>query len=61
MKRIRILTFVLMILLLVGCNNLSQKSPITSIDIAKNSTVVEELEVLVGDTFKLESQINDNL
>ena len=61
MKRIRILTFVLMILLLVGCNNLSQKSPITSIDIAKNSVVVEELEVLVGDTFKLESQINDNL
>ena len=36
-------------------------NPINSIEITKDSTLVEELEVLVGDTFKLDAQLNDGL
>ena len=60
MKKFRILASALVISLLAGCNT-TQNSNIKSIDITKNATSIEELEVLVGDTFKLESKLNDNL
>ena len=59
MKRIRILMIALIILLLVGCET-TQKNPITLFNITKDSVVVEEIEVLVGDTFQLDLQINGN-
>ena len=60
MKRLGILSSALVIALLAGCNTTTD-SNIKTIEITKNSTVVEEVEVLVGDTFSLATQVNDNL
>ena len=61
MKRIRILASALVISLLAGCDLSTQQAAVRNIDILKNDTSIEELEVLVGDTFKLGSVINDNI
>lgn len=60
MKKMNILVSVLALSLLASCSN-TNNSPIKSVEITKDATLVEELEVMVGDTFKLESKINDNL
>lgn len=62
MKKFRFLASAFVISLLAGCDNgAEQTSLIKSIEITKDSTNIEELEVLVGDTFKLGSLVNDNL
>ena len=62
MKKFRFLASAFVISLLAGCDNgAEQTSLIKSIEITKDSTNIEELEVLVGDTFKLDSLVNDNL
>lgn len=61
MKKIRILASALVISLLTSCNSTTQDTGVRSVEILKNATSIEELEVLVGDTFKLDSAINDNI
>ena len=61
MKKIRVLASALVISLLTSCDLITPNSLVNSIEITKNSTVVEEVEVLVGDTLKLESVLNDDL
>jgi hypothetical protein len=58
MKRMCVLASALLVSLLAGCN---QTKNITSVEITKNSISVEDVEVLVGDKFKLEVLVNDNL
>lgn len=60
MKKMKFLASALIISLLVGCASSKQK-PIKSIEIIKETIAIEELEVLVGDTFKLETKLNDDL
>ena len=59
MKKIRIIASALVISLLAGCNTTNKG--INSIEITKNSTIVEEVEALVGDTFTLAPKANDDL
>ena len=59
MKKVRILASALVISLLAGCN--TTNTGVRSVEILKDSTQIEELEVLVGDTFKLDSVINDGI
>jgi beta-lactamase superfamily II metal-dependent hydrolase len=58
MKRMCVLASALLVSLLAGCN---QTKNITSVEITKNSISVDDVEVLVGDKFKLEVLVNDNL